>query len=139
MPDGPFSPPQGRGREGTDRPPLTARLSIDPDQTTYVTLHTKGQTRLSSVNSFIIKKVIDGNIGNSVNVKKLASGDLLVHTLNGNQVKSPLKFRLIYDIENEASIPLSMNSWRGVASHDDFVDMEAVDIVENMADQNVIE
>lgn len=140
MADGPSSPPPRRGREDTDRPPLTARLSVNPDNATFVTLTAKDKkTRLSSVNSFIIKKVIDGNIGNVVTVKKLASGDLLVHTLNVSQVKSLLKLRFMHDIEIEASIPLSMNSCRGVASNYEFVDMDAADIVDNMADQNVIE
>ena len=82
LPDGLSSPPLPRRREDTDRRPLTARLNIDPNKATYVTLHSKTSTRLSSVNSFNIKKVIDCNIGNVVNVKKLASGDLLVQTLN---------------------------------------------------------
>ena len=77
-PDGLSSPPLPRGREGTDRQPLTARLNIDPNKAIYVTLHSKTATRLSTVNSFIIKKVIDCNIGNVVNVEKLARGDLLV-------------------------------------------------------------
>ena len=118
---------------------MTAQLPIDPDKATYVTLHAKGQTRLSTVNPFIIKKVIDGHIGNVLNVKKLASGDLLVHTLNVNQVKSLLKLRYVHDIEVEASIPVSMNSCRGVASHPAFVEMESADILDNMADQSVIE
>ena len=139
MPDGPASPPPPRGREDNDRPPPTARLCIAPDKATYVTLRSKTNTRLSTVNSFIIKKVIDCNIGNVVNVKKLASGDLLVHTINVSQVKSLLKLRFIHDIEIEASIPVSMNSCRGVASHRDFVDMEPTEIVEFMADQDVIE
>ena len=139
MPGGAPLPPPTRGREDSDRPPPTARLPIDPDKATFVTLHAKGQTRLSNVNGFIIKKVIDGNVGNVINVKKLASGDLLIHTLNSSQVKSLMKLRYIHDIEVEASIPVSMNSCRGVASHYDFVDMETADIVDNMADQNVIE
>ena len=133
------SPPPPRGREGTDRRPQTARLNIDPSKATYVTLHSKTSTRLSSVNSFIIKKVIDCNVGNVVNVKKLASGDLLVQTLNVSQVKSLLKLRTIHDIEIEAFIPVSMNSCRGVASHRDFVDMDEAEITDCMADQDVIE
>ena len=87
MPDGLSSSPLPRGREDTDRRAPTATLNIDPDKATFVTLHSKTTTSLSTVNSFIIKKVIDCNIGNVVNVKKLASGDLLVRTLNVSQVK----------------------------------------------------
>ena len=87
MPDGLSHSPPPRGREDTDRRPPTARLKIDRNKATFVTLHSKTATRLSTVNSFIIKKVIDCNIDNVVNVKKLASGDLLVQTLNVNQVK----------------------------------------------------
>ena len=91
MPDGLSSPPLPRGREDTDFRPLTARLNIDPDKATFVTLHSKTATRLSTVNSFIIKKVISCNVGNVVNVKKRASGDLLVQTINVSQGKSLLK------------------------------------------------
>ena len=139
MADGPSSPPPPRGREDSDRRPPTARLSIAPDKASYVTLHSKTATRLSTVNSFIIKKVIDCNIGNVLNVKKLASGDLLVHTNNVTQVKSLLKLRFIHDIPIEASIPVSVNSCRGVVSHRDFVDMESTEIADCMADQDVIE
>ena len=139
MADGPAPPPPPRGREDSDRQSPTARLCIAPDKATYVTLHSKTDTRLSTVNSFIIKKVIDCNVGNVVNVKKLASGDLLVHTLNVSQVKSLLKLRFIHNIEIEASIPVSMNSCRGVVSHRDFIDMEAAEIADCMADQDVIE
>ena len=45
----------------------------------------------------------------------------------------------MHDIEIEATIPVSMNSCRGVAFHPDFVDMETDDIVSNMVDQNVLE
>ncbi|MPC47857.1 hypothetical protein E2C01_041616 [Portunus trituberculatus] len=62
--------------------------------------------------------------------KKLASGDLLVQTVN---------LWFIHDIEIEASIKVSMNSCRGVASHRDFVDMEPTDIVDCMIDQHVTE
>ena len=71
--------------------------------------------------------------------KKLASGDLLVQTLNVSQVKSLLKLRIIHDIEIEAFIPVSMNSCRGFASHRDFVDMDEAEITDCMADQYVIE
>ena len=77
-----YLPPPPRGREDIDRRPPTARLNNDPNKTTYVPLHSRTSTSLSTVNSFIIKQVIDCNIGNVVNVKKLASCDLLVQTLN---------------------------------------------------------
>ena len=91
------------------------------------------------VNSFIMKKVIDFNIDNAVNAKKLASGNLLVQTLNVSQVKSLLKLQLIHDIEIEAFIPVSMNSCRRVASQCDFVDMDETEITDYLADQDVIE
>ena len=138
MTDSASSPPHGRGGGTTDRPPLTDLRPINPDKASFVTLRAKGQTRLSNVNSFIIKKVIDGNVGNVVNVKKLASGDLLVQALNSAQIKSLLKLRCIHDIEIEASIPVSMNSCRGVVTHADFIDMETAEIVDEMAYQNVI-
>ena len=102
-----------------------------------MTLKSKTQTRLSTVNYFIIKKVIDVNIGTVANVKK-ASKDLLIETFNAKQVSSLMKLRCMHDIEIEASIPVSKNSCRGVASHRDFVDMTEDEIVDNMHDQGVI-
>ena len=49
-----------------------------------------------------------------------------------------MKLRRMHHIEIEASIPVSMNSCRGVASHCDFVDMTEDEIVDNMYDQGVI-
>ncbi|KAK8389110.1 hypothetical protein O3P69_020827 [Scylla paramamosain] len=45
----------------------------------------------------------------------------------------------IHDIEIKASISVSMNTCRGVASHRDFVDMVPAEIVECTTDQDVIE
>ena len=134
----PQPPPPSRGREGPDRPPPKTPRPISYDQATFVTLKSKTQTRLSTVNSFIIKKVINVNIGTFTNVKKLASEDLLIETFNSKQVSSLMKLRRMHDIEIEASIPVSMNSCRGIASHRDFVDMTEDEIVDNMYDQAVI-
>ncbi|MPC79203.1 hypothetical protein E2C01_073718 [Portunus trituberculatus] len=62
-----------------------------------------------------------------------------MRTLNISQVKSLLKLQCIHDIEIEASILVSMNSCRGVASHRNFVDMDSTETVDFMADQDVIE
>ncbi|MPC37701.1 hypothetical protein E2C01_031190 [Portunus trituberculatus] len=45
----------------------------------------------------------------------------------------------IHDIEIEASISVPMNSCRRVASHCDFMDIDSTEIVDCMADQDVIE
>ena len=95
MTDSASSPPHSWGEGTTDRPPMTDLRPINPDNASFVTLHAIGQTRLSNVNSFIIKKVIDANVGDVVNVKKLASGDLLVQALNSAQIKSLLKPRFL--------------------------------------------
>ena len=138
MPDS-TPPPPRRGRDMTDGPPQTELRPINPDNANFVTLRAKnGQTRLSNVNSFIIRKVIDGNVGRVANVKKLASGDLLIETLTPNQTKSLLKLRYVHDIEIEASIPVSMNTCKGVVTHHDFIEMETADIVDNMAYQGII-
>ena len=110
MLDSASSPPYGRGGGTTDRSPLTALRPINPDKASFVTLH-------ANANLFIIKKVIDANVGNVANVMKLASGDLLVEALNSAQIKSLLKLRYVHNIEIEASIPVSMNSCRGIVTH----------------------
>ena len=48
-----------------------------------------------------------------------------------------MKLRRMHDIEIEASIPVSMNSCRGDASHRDFMDKTEDEIVDNMHDQGV--
>lgn len=141
MPEGTPSPPPLRGREEPDRPMITTdRLPIDPDKATFVILTAKDKNvKLSSINRFILKKVMDYNIGNIVNCKYLASGDLLVETRTVTQVKDLLKLRFIHDIEIEASIPTSMNSCRGVVTSRDFLDSTPAQILEGMAEQNVVE
>ena len=85
-------PPLSRRKEGPDRSPPTTTGPITHEQATFVTLKSKIQTRLSTVNSCLIKKVIDVNIGTVANVKILASGDLLVETLNAKQVTSLISY-----------------------------------------------
>ena len=132
MMDSASSPPYGRGGGTTDRSPLTDLRPINPDKASFVTLNGKGQARLSSANSFFIKNVMDANVDNVVNVKKLASGNLLVEALNSAQIKSMLKLWYVHNIEIEASIPMLMNSCMGVVTHADFIDIETAEIVDEM-------
>ena len=72
-------------------------------------------------------------------MKNLASGDLLVHTLNVSKEKLLLKLQFIHDIEVEAFITVSMNSCRGVTSQCNFVDIDETEITDSMADHDVID
>ncbi len=84
---------------------MNDRLPIDPDKATFVILTAKDESfKISTMNMFIVKKVIDGNVGNVVICKKLASGDLLAQTCTVLQVRSLLKLRFIHNVEVEASI-----------------------------------
>lgn len=62
--------------------------------------------------------------------KKLATGDLLVQTINVSQVKLMLKLQFIHEIEIETFIRVFMNSCRRVVSHCDFVDMDETEIAD---------
>ena len=84
--DRPDPPPAG-GRGDPDQRPLTAKLDVNPDNATFVTIHALGDTPLSKVSPFIIKKVIDYHAGEVDSVRKLNSGDLLVKTISPSQIK----------------------------------------------------
>jgi len=73
------------------------------------------------------------------NVKKLASGDLLVETFTSAQIRDLLKLRKFHTFDVEVSIPVSMNSCKGVITHRELIDMDAESIVECMGPQGIIE
>ena len=86
---------RGMGNDRTDRIATTTDSTRDRPQTRplgdinvknarFVTLHALGSTPLARLNPFIVKRVIDYNVGGTVDaVRKLASGDLLV-TVNSH-------------------------------------------------------
>ena len=138
MPEWILLPSPCKGMEPTGRRASAVGLNIELNKAICVTLHSKTTTCLSSVNYLITKKVNDCNIGNAINVNKLATGDLLVQTFNLSQVKSLLKLRFIHDIKIEAFITVSKKLCEGIASHRDFVDMDETEIIDFMTEQNVI-
>lgn len=140
-PDPPSPPPiRGRGDPSSppDPPPRPPPV-IAPENASFVTLRASGSVSLASLNPFLIKKVIDGCAGPVDQVKKLASGDLLVKTSHTSQVKDLLKLRKFHCYDVTAQIPVSMNSCKGVTYCRDFLYMTVQDIVGEMADQYVVD
>ena len=123
-----------------DRPQTRPVGDINVNNARFVTLHALGSTPLAKLNPFLVKRVIDYNVGGSVDaVRKLASGDLLVNVNTPSQVRDLLRLKKFHDLDVEASIPVSMNSCKGVASCRDFIGMEERDIIHEMKDQDVID
>ena len=123
------------------RPPAPSQTqgTVDPIHTTFVTLHPTTDKKISTLNAFIIKKVLDYATTDSVeSAKKLANGDLLVKTFNCVQVKQLLKLKTLHDVPVEASIPVNLNSCRGVVTSREFGDMTDAEIADAMKDQHVI-
>lgn len=82
---------------------------------------------------------MDGNVGNLDNCRSLGSGDLPGQTRTVFQVRGLLRLGLIHDVEVEASIPISMNSCRGVVTAHDFLEVRSGQIPDGIVYQNIIE
>ena len=141
---GPASPPSGESAAPAgpsvvrgDSLPVFLPI-IDPQNATFVTLHCESQ-KLASLNSFLIRKVIDGCAGSVDHVRKLNTGDLLIKTREVSQVRDLLKLRKFHCYDVVASVPVAQNSCKGVAYCREFVSMTETEIVYEMSDQQVIE
>ena len=114
-------------------------LSILPENVRFLNVKSVDDSvRLASLNPFIIQKVIDGQVTGRVEfVKKLASGDLLIKVVDGSQVRDLRKLRMIHNINVVVSVPVNLNTCKGVITCRDLRDMTEADIVECMKDQDV--
>ena len=117
----------------------TFDINIHPQNVRFLNVTSESDSvRLSSLNPFIIRKVIDGQAGAVEFVKKLASGDLLIKVVSASQVKDLLKLRMIHNYKVKVSVPSNLNTCRGVISCRDLKDMSEAEIVECMNDQDVV-
>ena len=86
-PDGSKLPPD-KVPPDPGRSDMDGLINVDNDRTLLV----QGtDSQIASVNSFLIKKFLDGNIGAPKEVKKLRSGDLLIITNSTKQSRFLLK------------------------------------------------
>ena len=117
----------------------TSDFNIHPRNVRFLNVTSESDSvRLSNLNPFIIRKVIDGQAGPVEFVKKLASGDLLIKVVSATQVKDLLKLRMIHDNNVKVSVPRNLNTCRGVISCRDLKFMTEAEIVECMQDQDVV-
>ncbi|KAK4325410.1 hypothetical protein Pmani_004005 [Petrolisthes manimaculis] len=119
-------------RQDIDIPSLNAR---------YVNVRCVDNSQsLKTVNPFIIKRVLDGQVGGSLEfAKKLRDGSLLVKVLNSSQVKDLLKLTQIHSFKVKTTIPVGPNTCKGVIFHRDLADLDDADILDGMKDQGVVE
>ncbi|KAK4317776.1 hypothetical protein Pmani_011174 [Petrolisthes manimaculis] len=148
-------PPQGGGLTTNDHPktkadnigtptadrPRRQDIDIPSLNARYVNVRCVDESQsLKTVNPFIIKKVLDGQVGGSLEfAKKLRDGSLLVKVLNSSQVKDLLKLTQIHSFKVKTTIPVGPNTCKGVIFHRDLADLDDADILDGMKDQGVVE
>ena len=147
------SPSQGGGVTTNDRPMTMTNSNGTPknDNKRLITIPAKnarfvnvkcveGNQTFENLNSFIIKKVLDGQVDRSLDfVKKLRNGSLLVKVQFPSQVDDLLKLTQIHDRKVKVSIPVGLNTCKGAIFHRDFRMMDESEILEAMKDQSVVD
>ena len=147
-------PPQGGGST-SDRPLTNADLKRTPDNNRpqrppivipsenamFVNVKcTRENQTLQNVNPFIIKRVLDKcNDRGFESVKKLRDGSLLVKVNFASQVKDLLNLKTIHDIPVKVTLPIGLNTCKGVVFCRDFRTMDESEILDEMKDQSVVD
>ncbi|KAK3865707.1 hypothetical protein Pcinc_028717 [Petrolisthes cinctipes] len=116
-------------------------VKIPPMNARYVNIRCvdEGQS-LKNFNPFIVKKVLDGQVGGSLAAaNKLRDGSILVKVLKASQVKDLLKLTQIHNFKVKATIPVGPNTCKGVIFHRDLAALDEAEILEGMKDQGVVD
>lgn len=132
---------------GTDRPLKRGRTDVTHEFfqknkevfPKYYVIHSEEEQKSARIISpFIVEKSLTSALGAGYRVKKLASGDLLL------ELKDYMQYLKLSNIESIGDIPVSitahrsLNTVRGVISENDFIHLTEKELLEGLADQNVV-
>ena len=94
---------------------------------------------LSKLSPFAINKAIQGMVGSVKNIKKLRSGHLLVEVDQKSHATNLLKTQKLAGVAVKVSAHRSLNTKRGVIRCPDLKECAATEVVNELANQGVIE
>lgn len=115
---------------------LTSQESMDIVPRFLVVKRKEGD--FANVSPFLIDKVLSSVVGAVQSIRKIREG-LLIETSSTSQARKLLKMEKFHDIEVSVVPHSSLNFTKGVITCRDLLNCSLIEIVENMADEGVID
>ena len=135
--NGAEAPPPGLRQTTDDRRPT---YDIRPENARMFVMEGVSTPSLTGINPFIIRKAVDGFVGNVVFTKKMMNnGKLLIKVKDARQAKQVLKMTKLHCYDVKVSAHSGLNTCKGVITCRDLKSMEENEIVEYMRDQDVVD
>ena len=136
--NGANAPPPGRRQTTADY--VRPTYDIKTENARMFVMKGVSTPSLTGINPFIIRKAVDGFVGNVVFTKKMMnSGKLLIKVKDANQAKLVLKMTKLHSYDVKVSVHSGLNTCKGVITCRDLKSMDENEIVEFMRDQDVVD